>query len=88
MFSYSIEFVKTARKVYLKLPDKIRKPIYEKLIKLAHSPFASYHDVKPLQGAKGSYRLRVGDWRIIYRLHNDIFVIEVIKIGHRKEVYQ
>jgi len=58
---YKIELIKTARKAYLKLPEKTRKFIYEKLLKLAESPFSPQHDVKQLQGIKDSYRLRVGD---------------------------
>lgn len=85
---YKIEVTKTARKAYLKLPDKIRKSIHDKLMLLAQAPYASYHDVKPLQGIEDCYRLRVGDWRVIYRLHNKIFIVEVIKIAHRKEVYR
>jgi len=85
---HTIELTKTARKVYLKLPDKIRKSIREKLDRLAQYPFAPHHDVKQLQGIRGCYRLRVGDWRVIYKIHNQILTIEVIKIGHRREIYR
>lgn len=85
---YTIELTRSARKTYLKLPEEIRKAVYEKLGKLAQAPFAPYNDVKSLQGMKDCYRLRVRDWRVIYRLHNHSLIIEVIKIGHRKEVYQ
>ncbi len=44
-------------------------------------------DVKPLQGSKGSYRLRVGDWRILFSYpEDDIILIE--KIGPRGDVYK
>jgi mRNA-degrading endonuclease RelE of RelBE toxin-antitoxin system len=58
---YKIELIKTAKKVYLKLPEKTQRLIFEKLLKLAESPFSPQHDVKQLQGVKDSYRLRVGD---------------------------
>ena len=85
---YKIELTRTARKEYLKLPSKIRLSIHEKLQELAKSPFDSHQNIKALQGIQGCYRLRVGDYRVIYRLHNKILLIEIIKIGHRKEVYQ
>lgn len=44
-------------------------------------------DVKPLKGSKGSYRLRVGDWRVVYsRPDSDTILIE--QIGPRGEVYK
>jgi len=55
---------------------------------LAQDPYARNNNIKPLTGGdKGCYRLRVGDWRIIYEIVNDSLTIYVIKIGQRKEVY-
>jgi mRNA interferase RelE/StbE len=43
---------------------------------------------KPLQySLKGCRRLRVGDWRVIYQIHPDQSRVLIVKIGHRKEVY-
>jgi len=44
--------------------------------------------VKKLQGVENTYRLRVGNYRIIYRVLNEKVIIEVINIGHRQEVYK
>ncbi len=85
---YKIELTKTARKAYLKLPEKIRKSIYEKLLHLAASPFALNNNIKQLRGTASCYRLRVGDLRVVYQINKNIFLIEVIKIAHRKEVYK
>lgn len=85
---YRIELSRPARKVYLKLPETVRKDIHEKLIRLAESPYDYHHDVKKLKGLSHCYRLRVGDWRILYHIHNEALIIEVITIGHRKEVYR
>ncbi len=85
---HRIELSRQARKVYLKLPETVRKVIYEKLNRLAESPYNQHHDVKKLKGNQPCYRLRVGDWRILYHIHNEILTIEVITIGHRKEVYR
>jgi mRNA interferase RelE/StbE len=85
---YKIELSKQARKSYLKLPETVRLDIHEKLKKLSESPYSHYFDVKKLHGIPNNYRLRVGDWRILYRIYNHALIIEVIKIGLRKEVYR
>jgi mRNA interferase RelE/StbE len=36
----------------------------------------------------GNYRLRVGDWRVIYTLRDDVLVVLVLRVGHRREVYR
>jgi len=41
-----------------------------------------------MKGDNPFHRIRVGDYRIIYEIHEDILVIMVLKIGHRKEVYR
>ncbi len=42
----------------------------------------------PLGGVESTYRVRVGDYRILYSVHDDIRVIAVIRVGHRREVYR
>jgi len=42
--------------------------------------------VKALQG--GGYRLRVGDWRVIYDLRDDVLVVLVVRVAHRREAYR
>jgi len=41
-----------------------------------------------LSGSGFTYRIRVGNYRIIYEIHDEIILIEVVKIGHRKDVYR
>ncbi len=36
----------------------------------------------------GTFRLRVGDWRVVYALHDDVLIVLVLRIGHRREVYR
>ena len=58
------------------------------MTELSESPFEGKHDVKKLQGVHGGYRLRCGDYRIVYAIDGKVLVITVIKIAHRKEVYR
>ena len=85
---YKIKLTKSARKAYLKLPEEIRTMIYHKLNILAESPFTGYNNVKNLKGITNRFRLRVRNWRVIYKIYNDLSIIEVIKIAHRKEAYR
>ena len=43
---------------------------------------------KKMSGSECAYRLRVGDYRIIYEVYDDTIIIEVIKVGHRRDVYK
>ncbi len=85
---YTVELTRTARKAHLKLPQKIRAAVHKKLWLLANDPQGSHNNVKKLYVVEDAYRLRVQDWRVLYRLEHKIMVIEVIKIAHRRKVYK
>ncbi len=44
--------------------------------------------VKKLQGEENSYRIRVGDYRVIYDIFDDVLLVSVVDIGHRSKVYK
>ena len=54
--------------------------------KLVTNPYPS--GSKKLMGSESIYRIRVGDYRIIYNIQSSVLTIEVIKVGHRREVYR
>ncbi|MBX9831108.1 type II toxin-antitoxin system RelE/ParE family toxin [Candidatus Babeliales bacterium] len=85
---YKIEFSKKAIRSLVKLPQRIKASILEKLDDLSIDPYAKNNNVKKLQGMEDSYRLRVGDYRVVYRILDEKVVIEVVTIGHRQEVYK
>lgn len=84
---YKIIYTTQAAKTLIKMPKKTANLIREKLEQVANDPFATTPNAKKLQGRPG-YRLRVGDWRVIYEINKNEVVIVVIKIAHRGEVYQ
>ena len=84
---YKITYTAQAAKALLKMPRNTAQMILEKLAQVAIDPFASIPDAKKLQGRPG-YRLRVGDWRVIYEINQDEVVIIVMKIAPRGEVYK
>ena len=85
---YEIEFSIKAAKTYFKLPNNIKQIIDIKLDLVASDPYAKNNNVKALEGMKGCYRLRAGDWRVVYEVINQNLKIYVIKIGQRKEIYR
>jgi mRNA interferase RelE/StbE len=88
MTVYRVEFVKSARKEFEQLPAKIRAKTTEALHLLSQNPHSELLKVKKLKGADELYRIRLGDYRVIYELINERLIVLVIKIGHRREVYR
>lgn len=85
--NYQIEFTKKALKSFVKLPKEIQNTVVNKLNLLSVAPYATNNNVKKLQGDIDCYRLRVGDYRVLYRILNERLIIEVIHIAHRREAY-
>ncbi len=84
--AYVIHYSAHAVRVLKKLENETRTRLQEAVAELAKDPFAM-PNVKKLTGREG-YRLRVGDWRILYSVHQKELVILVLDMGLRKEIYQ
>lgn len=80
-------FSSQAVKTIQKLPRNIAFLIREKIDLLAKDPYNPNLASKKLHGRAG-YRIRVGDWRILYELKNEELIIIIIKIGSRGDVYK
>ncbi|MEH2192988.1 MAG: type II toxin-antitoxin system RelE/ParE family toxin [Nostoc sp.] len=83
---YQIEFTKGAIKQLNKLPINIKERIDVRILDLATEPRPD--GVKKIKGDENSYRIRVGDYRIIYEIYDDILLISVVKVGHRSKIYK
>ncbi len=88
MPTYTVEFVKSAQKEFDKLPAKIRSKTAEALNLLSQNPYSELLKIKKLKGADELYRIRLGDYRLVYEIRQERLVVLVIKIGHRREVYR
>jgi mRNA interferase RelE/StbE len=84
---FSIEYSKAARKALKTMPRNTAGLIMEKIEALAGDPFAPNNNVRRLTNHPG-YRLRVGDWRVAYLVHEQALLIAVVRIAPRGEVYQ
>jgi mRNA interferase RelE/StbE len=85
--TYQIKILPTAEKELASLPKAIRIRIGKKIDSLQTNP--TPQGVKLLKGKeREAYRVRVGDYRILYQIKKDILTVLVIRIGHRREVYR
>jgi len=84
---YKIVFTRQASRDIRRVPQNVVRLIREKLDQVAADPHAKHTNVTRLQNRPG-YRLRVGDWRVIYDVEQDRLVILVLKVGPRGEVYR
>lgn len=84
--AYRLELTKAAAKDLAALPKKTLKTIDAAILSLAENPRP--HGVKKLQGVEELYRIRKGDFRIIYKIEDDVLVVTVIRVGNRREVYR
>ena len=52
------------------------------------SPVSPTKGVEKLEGQERRYRLRVGDYRVIYEIQDEVLIVLIVRIGHRREVYR
>ena len=84
--SYEVSYSKQAIKTLARMPKNQAEKIVAKVEQLAQNPEAQAANVKKLQGSD-YYRLRVGDYRVIYSMDNGRLTITVVKVGSRGDVY-
>lgn len=85
--SWSVEFMPEAYRAIRKLDPEVAKRIVERLMWLAEHVYEVVH--QPLRGEwAGCFKLRVGEWRVIYALERETQTIVVHLIGHRSSIYK
>jgi mRNA interferase RelE/StbE len=84
--SYSVKVKPTARKELEALPDNVLARVVRKLEALAETPRPA--GCKKLKGYKDQWRVRIGDWRVVYIIDDAARVVSVTRIAHRREVYE
>lgn len=83
---YSIEWKRSATKELTRLPREVVARVLEVVEGLRINPF--HGGVRKLSGAEHTYRIREGSYRVIYSVYASRLVVEVIRVGHRKDVYR
>jgi mRNA interferase RelE/StbE len=83
---YKIEWKRSAVKELEKLPRPMISKIVSAVDNLSANPFPQ--GVRKLVGTEGTYRIRIGDYRVLYNINENRLIVEVIRVGHRKDVYK
>ncbi|WP_076789122.1 type II toxin-antitoxin system RelE/ParE family toxin [Chlorobium sp. KB01] len=86
MGCYSIHWKKSAVKELKKLDKGIIPEIVNSVNDLAVDPLPP--GCKKMRGSLQTYRIRKGEYRIIYSIEHEQLIIHVIRIGHRKDIYE
>ena len=85
---YQVKFTKSARKEFQRLPNRIQGKVVEALSFLAGNPYSELLQIKKLRGVDELYRIRIGDYRLVYTVEAKELIVILVKIGHRQEVYR
>ena len=83
---YAVEFSKRAYRQLAILPRNIQERVSRQIDLLGNNPRPAASE--RVKGRSDLYRIRVGDYRIVYQVHDNILIVLVVRIGHRREVYK
>lgn len=86
MVRYAIELKQSAQKELDALDDALFNRIDKKILALADNPRPAGN--KKLRGYKDQWRIRIGDYRVIYTIDNAAKIVTVTHVAHRREVYE
>lgn len=87
MASYKVVIKKSAAKELQDVPGKKdRQRLVERISALAENPRPA--GAEKLSGARDKYRIRQGNYRVLYEIEDEVFIVHIVKIGDRKDVYR
>jgi len=84
--AYAVEFAASALREFKALERAMQRRIATHVDELAGNPFPARS--KKLKGSPDHHRIRVGDYRVIYKVDGKRLVLLILKIGHRREAYR
>lgn len=82
---YSIIYTSSAAKALRKVDRMTARRLVQGIEKLANDPRPQ--GCVQLKGGDGEFRIRVGDYRIVYEVEDEQLIILVLRLGHRREIY-
>ena len=83
---YQVEVAPAALRQLRKLDPPARRPVQAAIELLADQPRPSR--AERLVGGEGEWRVRTGDYRIVYEVHDNVLVVLVVAVGHRRDIYE
>ena len=82
---YTVEISSSPQRQFKKLPEVIQEHLISKILSLEEIPRPS--GVKKLQ-VFDYYRIRIGDYRVVYSINDKAWLIKILDLGHRKDIYR
>ncbi|UBQ03940.1 type II toxin-antitoxin system RelE family toxin [Curtobacterium sp. TXMA1] len=86
MSRYRVEFTSSAARAIRKLPKNVRTRLLDAVAALADEPRPP--GARKLAGAEIAWRVRAGDYRVIYEIEDQALLVTVVRAAHRREVYR
>ncbi|HEY7034045.1 MAG TPA: type II toxin-antitoxin system RelE/ParE family toxin [Thermomicrobiales bacterium] len=83
---YRVDLAKRAQRQFRNLSPDVQKRVLPRIRALADDPRPP--GAIRLAGEEGLFRIRVGDYRVIYAIEDDVLLVLVVAVGHRKEIYR
>jgi mRNA interferase RelE/StbE len=83
---HTVRFSRSARKELEKLPTQLVERIFSRIESLAQEPRPS--GCKKLRGGQNLWRIRVGDYRVIYSVEDAARMVDIVAVGHQGDVYR
>lgn len=83
---YRLTYRASIKKDLRKIEPKTRKSIVNKILLLADNPRPD--GCTKLSGSDDLYRVRQGEYRIVYSVYDGLLIVELVKVGHRSDIYR
>lgn len=83
---YALQFKPLALRQLEKLPRDVQKRLASRIEMLRNQPFPA--GCKKMEAVPDAWRVRVGDYRIVYQVQQKVLLVLVLTVGHRKDVYR
>jgi mRNA interferase RelE/StbE len=83
---YTVDFTTGAAKEIRKLDAGARRRILVSIAELVTDPRPE--GCKKLAGEQNAWRIRIGDYRVLYEIEDDVLTVTVVRVAHRREVYK
>jgi len=82
--AYAIRFKPAALRQFEKLSRDMQKRISARIADLQNNPFPS--GCKKLSGVSDAWRIRAGDYQVVYQVRREILLVLILTVGHRREI--
>ena len=84
--AYAIDFVPSAKRELQKLPREVQLKLNQRIDSLSLDPRP--RGSKKLKGGDELWRIRMGDYRVVYEVRDKVLLVLVVRVSHRREVYR